>query len=276
MPPSPPDQPALRVAGPLKSAGSPRDEPRRALIEHIVLAGVLPLVAGAVNASGFLAIGLYTSHVTGLIGRVGDELAQSRERSALFAACLVGAFLAGAMVATALIDAARHQTRARYVAPLVLQAAMLGLFALLSSPGVSAAHAYPLASMLSFAMGLQNALVTRISGAVVRTTHMTGIVTDLGIELVRLFDWLRQRLLHFDGLRRPTRVAQLLVAGRPWRKLRLRVMILGSFVTGAIVGPRLFLRLGQTAMVLPCALLLLLAAGDGLWGMRGAIDRSRW
>ena len=40
-------------------------------------------------------------------------------------------------------------------------------------------------------MGLQNALVTRVSGAVVRTTHMTGVLTDIGIELVRMRAWVR-------------------------------------------------------------------------------------
>ncbi|WP_316568022.1 DUF1275 family protein [Myxococcus sp. MxC21-1] len=41
-------------------------------------------------------------------------------------------------------------------------------------------------------MGLQNALVTRVSGAVVRTTHITGILTDIGIQVVRLGSWLRE------------------------------------------------------------------------------------
>jgi uncharacterized membrane protein YoaK (UPF0700 family) len=236
---------------------------------------VLPRVAGAVNASGFLAIGVYTSHVTGLIARVGDEWAQQRQASAIDAATLVAMFLVGAMVATALIEAARNRTRARYVVPLLLQAVMLAVFAALARTGVTPQAAFALASILCFAMGLQNALVTRISGAVVRTTHMTGIVTDIGIELVRLLGWLRQRLFHFDGLRRQTRILRLLSAGRPWRKLRLRLMIFSSFVTGAIVGPRLSLRFGQPAMLIPICLLLVLAAGDLLWGIRTGLDRSR-
>ena len=41
--------------------------------------------------------------------------------------------------------------------------------------------------MLLFAMGLQNSFVTKISNAVVRTTHLTGLFTDLGIDLSLLF-----------------------------------------------------------------------------------------
>jgi len=47
----------------------------RALLERVILACLLPAVAGAVNASGFFAVGAYTSHVTGNVARVGDELA---------------------------------------------------------------------------------------------------------------------------------------------------------------------------------------------------------
>jgi len=37
--------------------------------------------------------------------------------------------------------------------------------------------------MTSYAMGLQNALVTNFSAAVVRTTHVTGLLTDVGLIL---------------------------------------------------------------------------------------------
>ena len=55
--------------------------------------------------------------------------------------------------------------------------------------GQSLRSNYPnlIAFTLLFAMGLQNSLVTRISDAVVRTTHLTGLFTDLGIELSQLF-----------------------------------------------------------------------------------------
>jgi uncharacterized membrane protein YoaK (UPF0700 family) len=46
---------------------------------------------------------------------------------------------------------------------------------------------YTIAGLLLFAMGAQNSLVTRVSQSVVRTTHLTGIFTDLGIELSKMF-----------------------------------------------------------------------------------------
>ncbi len=40
--------------------------------------------------------------------------------------------------------------------------------------------------LLCFTMGLQNAIITKISDAVIRTTHLTGMVTDIGIVLGRM------------------------------------------------------------------------------------------
>jgi uncharacterized membrane protein YoaK (UPF0700 family) len=62
-----------------------------------------------------------------------------------------------------------------------------------------------LAYLLLFAMGLQNSLVTSISNATVRTTHLTGLFTDLGIELSQLFFYKlkqqRERLISSIKLR---------------------------------------------------------------------------
>ena len=49
---------------------------KRDWLENAILVMVLPFVAGAVNASGFMMLGVYTSHVTGNVARIGDELAQ--------------------------------------------------------------------------------------------------------------------------------------------------------------------------------------------------------
>lgn len=246
------------------------DEPHRVFAERVILAVALPAVAGAVNASGFLAVGTYTSHVSGHVARIGDELAQSRPQSALGFAAFVAAFFFGAVSATAMVDRARRLLRARYVAPLLVQTGALGLFAVstgIRGPGRSVA----LTGLLCFAMGMQNALVTKISGAVVRTTHVTGIVTDLGIESVRVAGWIRQEL------RRTSFLGKLEIAGGlfsdpEWKKLRLHAVILASFFIGAVVGPNLFLRFGQIAMIAPCFVLLFLAAFDFLLGIRAHDD----
>ena len=245
----------------------PLEEGHRFLVEHVSLAVVLPAVAGAVNASGFLAVGIYTSHVTGHVGRIGDELALHHPSVAFATFLLVVFFFLGAVTATFFVERARRLARARYVVPLLLEIATLVAYAVFATRWSDRGHTMRLASMLCFAMGLQNALVTKISGAVVRTTHLTGIVTDIGIESVRMAGWVIDHLRQ-QSVPRWLDLVPRFFADAEWRKLRLHLLILTSFFVGAIVGPHLFLRYGQPAMVVPCAMLVLLATFDLLLGIR--------
>ena len=234
-----------------------RIERNRAWWENLILAIMLPGVAGAVNASGFIALGVYTSHTTGNVARIGDELAQNHWEAAQAAAVVVGLFLLGAMTATALVEVAGRQGRPRYVVALLVEAMLLALFALLSihSEKHWRFQHLELEATLCFSMGLQNALVTRLSGAVVRTTHLTGITTDIGIESVRTLFWVADRI---SG-RHSAVVPDL-------KRIRLHLSIFFSFLSGATLGPALYLLLGASAMLLPVAILLLLAAFDALLG----------
>ena len=234
-----------------------RIERNRAWWENVILAIVLPGVAGAVNASGFIALGVYTAHTTGNVARIGDELAQNHWEAAQAAAVVVGLFLLGAMTATALVEVAGRQGRPRYVVALLMEALLLSLFALLSihSEKHWRFQHIELEATLCFSMGLQNALVTRLSGAVVRTTHLTGITTDIGIEAVRTLFWVGDRL---SG-RQTALVPDL-------KRIRLHLSIFVSFLSGATIGPALYLAVGAPAMLLPVAILLLLAAFDALLG----------
>lgn len=223
-----------------------RSESRTA---RTVVVLTLACVAGMVNATGFFAVGTYTSHVTGHASAVGDEIARGDYAAALHYLVLVVFFVAGAFLATLFVESARRFGKARYVAALLVEASILTAFtavsALVEEKSVNVWRL--LTAMLSIAMGLQNALVTRISGAVVRTTHLTGVATDIGIELARLFYWLRRRawlVSPFSLLRDFTREEEL-------RKLRLHLALFGSFLSGAVVGPLLFLRYGYAAMLAP-------------------------
>jgi hypothetical protein len=90
---------------------------------------------------------------------------------------------------------------------------------------------------------------------VVRTTHLTGITTDIGIESVRVLFWIGDRLVG----RKVTVVPDL-------KRIRLHVSIFLSFLSGATVGPALYLRFGAVAMLLPVGLLVVLAWFDGILG----------
>ena len=206
----------------------------------------LAFIAGATNAGAFLAVGLYTSHMTGLVSSIADHLALGEAALALAALGAVLSFLVGAMASAFMINFARRRAlRSQYALPLLLEAALLLAFGVL---GASLAHVPGLfvpatVMLLCFMMGLQNAVITKISGSVVRTTHLTGVITDLGIELGRLVYW-----------NRSTRPAnERVVADRD--RLKVLAWLCTCFLVGGVSGALGFKHVGY-ATTLPLAALL--------------------
>ena len=181
------------------NAQSSKPEPRdftirsvKAIVAHertgaadTLLGMALTFVAGAINAGGFLVVGQYTSHMSGILSGVADNLALGSIRLVGFGLMAFLPFVAGAACSAMLINwGRRHHLGSRYAMPLMLEAFLLlgfGILGWLAHP--SPAFVTLAVPLLCFIMGLQNATVTKISGARMRTTHVTGIVTDIGIEL---------------------------------------------------------------------------------------------
>ena len=223
--------------------------PSRSARNNGILAGYLALVAGFVNSSGFVLLGTFTSHVTGSVGRLANDVASSQWGAATLATLFVVAFFAGAFAASILIEAQRSRVSRAYGLSLLVESVALGVFVAVAltmprdQPRILDAEA----AILCFAMGMQNSLVTNLSGAVIRTTHLTGVVTDLGIESARWHYWLFQRSQGARGPR-PSPVKALLL-----------LTILSAFTLGAISGALFTSNRGPSAILLPSAALLLAA-----------------
>ena len=202
----------------------------------------LAFVAGAINAGGFLAVQQYTSHMTGIVSAMADNVALGAYSLVWVGAGGLFSFMAGAVCSTVMVDAARQrQLNSEYAFPLLLEALLLLVFGVLGSwlaevPGLFV----PVTVMLlCFIMGLQNAVITKLSGAVIRTTHITGLVTDIGIELGRLL--VRHAQFNKTHLSTLTRLALL-------------------FFVGGVVGALGFNQAGYVSTV-PLALVLVSLAG---------------
>ena len=224
--------------------------------DNRLLAGYLACIAGLVNSSGFILIGAFTSHTTGNIGRLANDIAQGNAVSAVSAALLVVTFFLGAFVASVVIEANRWQRLPySYAALLFAEAALLGVF-LASSRLFAGMRAWDVsAGVLCAAMGLQNSLITRLSGATVRTTHLTGVVTDLGIEAARWFRYWRGAVARGLGLAGDSHSTP---QSRPaLAKPALLGTIVGMFVLGSVSGAILSTRVGRLAMLLPMAICII-------------------
>ncbi|HEY2516505.1 MAG TPA: YoaK family protein, partial [Polyangiaceae bacterium] len=165
--------------------------------QNRAVAGYLAFAGGYVNCVGFVLIGTFTSHATGMVGRFGNDLATGELAGAGAALTMILAFFGGAFAASMMIES-RFTGRPSnaYGSALTIEAVLLVAFTIVSrlTPWAHS-HVKDLeAAVLCAAMGMQNSLVTRLSGAVVRTTHLTGVVTDLGIEAARWFRWWRASL----------------------------------------------------------------------------------
>src|SRR5436305_15330780 len=119
--------------------------------------------------------------MTGNVARVGDERAAAHLWLATRSLLLVGSFVLGAMASTFLVIYGKRVGRAPYWRVLLLECALLFVFATVNVGSEHGAHlnSLEMTALLCCAMGLQNALVTKLSGARIRTTHMTGVPTDI-------------------------------------------------------------------------------------------------
>ena len=213
---------------------------------NLRLGAVLAFVAGAANAGGFLAVGQYTSHMTGIVSSMADHLVLGDVKVVLVALASLLAFVFGAMTTAILVNwGLRRQLHSAYSLPLLLEAGALLVFGLLGATlELQVALLAPATVLLlCFIMGLQNAVISKISRAEIRTTHVTGLVTDLGIEL--------GKLVYFNRLDGVARVS----ASR--ERMRTQCLLIGLFLVGGIAGALGFQWAGYVT-TLPLALLLLL------------------
>ncbi len=188
----------------------------------------LACIAGMVNVIGYLGFEhLAVSHLTGTTSLLGAALAEGDWRAVRHLWAILIAFCAGAMLSGLIIQDGALRLGRRYGVVLALEALLL-------------ATAVPLferqqlngALLAAMACGLQNAMVTTYSGAIVRTTHLSGMFTDLGIGLGHLIRGLPL----------------------PMRRLTLSGLIISGFLGGGVLGATLFRTIGYHALLIPAAL----------------------
>ena len=215
------------------------------------LARYLAFIAGATNAGGFLAVRQYTSHMSGIVSAMADNLALGDIAVVLTALGSLLSFLSGAACSAILINwGRRREQQSVYALPLMLEALLMVVFGLLGGNLEHHEWLFVPASvmLLCFMMGLQNAIITKLSGAVIRTTHVTGMVTDIGIELGKLFYWNAARHDPAKPMVRADRT-----------KLWILSSLVLLFLTGGVVGAIGFRRIGFSATLFLAALLVTLA-----------------
>jgi uncharacterized membrane protein YoaK (UPF0700 family) len=211
----------------------------RTLVHNLKLASLLSFVAGIVNVTGLFALQRLTTNVTGHFAYFADEMSKKNFTYAWVYLLYILAFLFGSFFSNALVEIiSKKNVRFVNIIPVSIEIFILMFIAFLG-PHTVETNVNVIACSLLFAMGLQNALVTNISNSVVRTTHLTGLFTDLGIELSQLF--------FFKKLEQQKRLQS---------SVKLRLTIICFFFLGCIIGGLLYSRYAMLTLLLGAAILL--------------------
>lgn len=230
------------------------------------LAVTLAWIAGFTNVLTIIICGHATSHVSGTVSQWGLDLIQGKWDLLTLTSYLIGTFFLGAVASAVCTETGRRRGwESIYVLPMALQALLLCTFAIGAEVYESAelqtgVLLYAMLGLASSSMGLQNATITRISGGVVRTTHMTGVVTDLGTDCVHLV----LALLDWSRLPRAKRLSMWMAikATPSARRVSLLASIAGSFALGAGLGAFGYEKIPHAAMFVPVAFLLWIVYQD--------------
>ena len=214
---------------------------RRSLRIDLKLATALACAAGASNAAGFQAAGLFSANMTGNVSALSDQIGLGRFGPAALFAVLVAAFVGGALCSGVIMEQGRKRARGSYATCVLIEAALLAMLGLatLLIPELDL-HLLPIG--LSFAMGMQNAATTQISDARVRTTHVSGMATDIGLGIAAL--------LH----------------AKPGPRFILSCFTLFAFLFGGIAGAMGYVMIGGWLFVMIGAALVAVALPAARYG----------
>jgi uncharacterized membrane protein YoaK (UPF0700 family) len=218
------------------------------------LARYLAFVAGAANAGGFLAVRQYTSHMSGIVAGMADNFAIGSLVLVFHGLAAVLSFLLGAFLTTLFVRWARARALdSEYALPLLAEAALLISFGFIGHV-FAGGRVLGTVMLLCFTMGLQNAIITKLSNSVIRTTHVTGMVTDIGIALGRIVS--------------STSQGSAVDLSQEFATLRLLISLVGLFLVGGITGALGFRHAGFFFTLPLSAILVLLAVVPVIDDMR--------
>lgn len=212
----------------------------RTLVHNLRIASLLSFVAGLVNVAGFLAVQKLTTNVTGHFAFFVDEVFKQNFWGGLNYFLYILFFFLGSFFSSFSIElVTKINDRLIYRIPVIIESLILILTAVFGKEMIIHAPNM-LAYALLFAMGLQNSLVTTISNATVRTTHLTGLFTDLGIELSQLFFYKKQEQKQ-----------------KLYSSVKLRLTIISFFFFGGLFGGIVYTAINLYVLAVAALLLLI-------------------
>lgn len=220
---------------------------KRSFKDNLRISAFLSFTAGIVNICGVLALGVLTTNVTGHFAYFSAAMQKHDYFYAFNFLFYILSFLSGSFLSSFMTEFfIRKSIPWSHKPAIIVEVVLLILIGLGGDLYIKTdLQREWTANILLFAMGLQNAQVTHISNASVRTTHLTGLFTDLGIELSQLFFYREQ------GQARKLK-----------KSIGLRCNIIAFFFLGCFIGSFVFLDFKLKALLLASFVLVIALAYD--------------
>lgn len=193
---------------------------------------LLAFGAGSVNSTALVGFTqLSVSHVTGNVTLFANAIVSRNMEAFIFVCATLLSFLAGSILSGFVVGSTALKIGRRYGLALGLEILLLCIAFKLFTVGQVWGQLFAAA-----ACGLQNAMVATYSGAVIRTTHLTGLSSDIGSAIG---NWLAGRAINKPAL-------------------LLQTLIWYAYCGGAVVGAILFAQLSYWALMLPIVIITVL------------------
>lgn len=197
----------------------------RTLRENLMLASSTAFVSGAINVAGMVAFLAFTSNITGHVANLANHFVQQNFREIIVFILWLLMFFTGAFSANFIIRSLEHKSLYRaHATPILIETVILLLVAIYGNNfyNETRLEREMVIAALLFAIGLQNSMVSVISGGLIKTSHLTGLFTDLGGEVA---EWLHPKTGKSVTVK---------------NKIYIRVIILTFYFAGGVAGGYFF------------------------------------
>lgn len=216
---------------PVKESLSDNDELKFPVRKVFLIATLMAAMAGYINSAMLIEFGIPVSQMTGVASHLSDSAVHLELGDFLTSLMILFGFLGGALLSGLLIGKAQFKTTANYGHALLINSMLLASAAIFSF-----IHSEISLLLSAVACGLQNALVASYRGLQLRTTHMTGTVTDIGVHL-----------------------ALKIKTGAPWPwQANLLLVLLVSFLIGGVLGIFAYRSFPNWSLLIPSSITALL------------------
>lgn len=202
-----------------------RSKTDRTLKENLMLASSTAVVSGITNVTSVLAFLVFTSNITGHVANLSKNIVEQNFGEMLIFLIWLFMFFAGAFLANFIVKSFEEKSIYRaHSIPVIIEIVVLLFVAVYGN------HFYQetqqerevVIAVLLFSMGLQNSLVSVISGGLIKSSHLTGLFTDLGGEIA---EWMHPKSAKTDVVR---------------NKIYVRLTVLGFYILGGLIGGYFF------------------------------------